>query len=59
MGIYAISDLHLCLSDEKKNMNVFPGWDDYVNKLEKNWREKITPEDTVVTFHGQCDSKIQ
>ncbi|MBQ3092759.1 MAG: metallophosphoesterase [Clostridia bacterium] len=48
MGIYAISDLHLCLSDEKKNMNVFPGWDDYVNKLEKNWREKITPEDTVV-----------
>ncbi len=48
MGIYAISDLHLCLSDEKKNMNVFSGWDDYVNKLEQNWRKIITPEDTVV-----------
>ena len=29
-------------------MTVFSGWDDYVERLEKNWRNLIGPEDTVV-----------
>lgn len=29
-------------------MDVFPGWNDYVARLEKNWRKLVTPEDTVV-----------
>ena len=29
-------------------MTVFRGWDDYVERLEKNWRALVTPEDTVV-----------
>lgn len=27
---------------------IFPGWAGYVEKLEKNWRENVRPEDTVV-----------
>ena len=29
-------------------MSVFRGWDDYVERLERNWRALVTPEDTVV-----------
>jgi FAD synthase len=29
-------------------MTVFRGWDDYVERLEKNWRALVAPEDTVV-----------
>ena len=29
-------------------MTVFRGWDDYVERLEKNWRALVKPEDTVV-----------
>ena len=48
MGIYGISDLHLCLGNKNKTMEIFSGWSDYLSKLEKNWSEKILPEDTVV-----------
>lgn len=47
MSIFAIGDLHLSLS-EQKEMNIFPGWQDYVERLEENWRRLITPEDTVI-----------
>jgi len=48
MAVFAISDLHLSLGTDKP-MDVFGGnWDGYVEKLEKNWRECILPEDTVV-----------
>ena len=47
MSIYAISDLHLSLGTEKP-MDVFKGWNNYVEKLELNWREKVKNEDTVV-----------
>lgn len=47
MSVYAIADLHLSLNSEKP-MDVFPGWEDYLTKLETNWRGMIQMEDTVV-----------
>lgn len=47
MSLYVISDPHLSLTTDK-SMTVFPGWDDYVMRLEKQWRQLVTPEDTVV-----------
>ena len=47
MSVYAIADTHLSLSDNKP-MDVFGGWQDYVFRLETNWRRLITDDDTVV-----------
>lgn len=47
MSLFAIADLHLSLGVDKP-MDVFPGWAGYVEKLEKNWRENVRPEDAVV-----------
>ena len=47
MALFAIADTHLSLGTNK-SMTVFPGWDDYVERLEKNWRSIVTPNDTVV-----------
>ena len=49
MALYAIADLHLPLgTGEKKSMNIFNGWENYVDRIEKNWRKLVKPEDTVV-----------
>lgn len=29
-------------------MNIFPGWDNHVERLEKNWQATVSPDDTVV-----------
>ena len=47
MALWAIADLHLSLGADKP-MDVFSGWQDYVPRLEKNWRSVVSPEDTVV-----------
>ena len=47
MSIYAIGDTHLSLSLDKP-MTVFPGWDDYVNRLRENWLKLVGEDDTVV-----------
>ncbi len=48
MALYAISDLHLSNSVSKP-MDVFGGkWQGYMEKIEKNWRHLVEPEDTVV-----------
>lgn len=47
MSVFAIADLHLSLGGDK-SMDVFPGWEDYVRRLEKNWRAAVAPRDTVV-----------
>lgn len=47
MSVYAIGDPHLSLGCDKE-MNIFAGWHDYVQRLEQNWRENISPEDTVI-----------
>lgn len=49
MSIYAIADLHLSLSvGESKTMEVFGGWENYVEKIEKNWVRTVSRTDTVV-----------
>ena len=47
MSIYAIGDTHLSFSVEKP-MSIFPGWEDHVSRLEKNWRALVGEDDTVV-----------
>lgn len=47
MSLYAIADLHLSLGTDKP-MDVFSGWDNYVNRLTENWHKLITDKDTVV-----------
>lgn len=47
MAVYTIADLHLSLGADKP-MDVFPGWKDYVARLEKNWKALVKEEDTVV-----------
>ena len=47
MSLYAISDLHLSLGSEK-SMEIFPGWENYVEKLEKNWVSTVSENDSVV-----------
>ena len=48
MSLFVIGDVHLSFSDPSKTMSVFAGWQDYQEKIEKNWLELIKPEDTVV-----------
>ena len=47
MAIFVIGDLHLSLGVEKP-MDIFPGWQDYEYRLEKNWQNLVKPEDTVI-----------
>lgn len=47
MELYTIADLHLGFGVDKP-MNIFGGWDDHVERIEKNWQSKIRPEDIVV-----------
>ena len=47
MSLFAIADLHLSFGADK-SMDVFPGWQDYTVRLEKNWRAIVKTEDTVV-----------
>ncbi|MDE5600797.1 MAG: metallophosphoesterase [Oscillospiraceae bacterium] len=47
MSLYAIADLHLSLGTNKP-MDVFNGWDNYVQKIEENWKAVVESNDTVV-----------
>jgi predicted phosphohydrolase len=47
MALFVIADLHLSLGSSKP-MDVFRGWENYVERLEKKWRAIVTEEDTVV-----------
>ncbi len=47
MALYVIGDTHLSLSTNKP-MDVFYGWQNYMEILSENWRSKITSQDTVV-----------
>ncbi len=49
MALFAIGDLHLALGSDKP-MDIFSGWEDYMTKLEENWKANITAEDTVVVM---------
>ncbi len=48
MALYVIADLHLSESTDKP-MDVFgAAWSNHKERLEKEWRETVTEEDTVV-----------
>ena len=47
MSLFALADVHLSLGTDKP-MDIFPGWADYVDRLERNWRDKVAKDDTVV-----------
>ncbi len=47
MALFAIGDTHLSFSVSKP-MDIFGGWQDYVERLEKNWTGIVGPDDTVV-----------
>lgn len=49
MSIFALGDTHLSLGpDTDKSMDIFPGWTDYVSRIETHWKALVKPEDTVV-----------
>ena len=50
MALFVLGDPHLSLGASKP-MDIFPGWNDYVERLEKNWR---TPSCWRVTSAGPC-----
>lgn len=47
MAVYAIADLHLSFGADKP-MDVFSGWNDHAQRLEKNWRALVEEGDTVI-----------
>ncbi len=48
MKIFAISDLHLSLACDKP-MDVFGGrWENYIQKIVDNWKEKVSDDDLVL-----------
>lgn len=47
MSLYTIGDTHLSLACDKP-MDIFPGWENYVERLRENWIATVSPEDTVV-----------
>ncbi|RKJ40436.1 serine/threonine protein phosphatase [Acutalibacter sp. 1XD8-33] len=47
MALFVIADLHLSLGTDKP-MDVFPGWQDYTQRLADNWRSLVSPQDTVI-----------
>lgn len=47
MSLFAIADLHLSFGVEKP-MDIFNGWEGYVEKIEQNWREVVKEDDVVV-----------
>lgn len=47
MSIFAIADTHLSFGTDKP-MDSFPGWNDYAHRIEKNWNNVVSQNDTVV-----------
>ena len=47
MSLFAIADLHLSLGSDKP-MDIFHGWDNYLDRLTENWNKLVTDKDTVV-----------
>lgn len=47
MSLFTIGDPHLSFGCDKP-MDIFCGWENYVEKLRENWNAVITPEDTTV-----------
>ena len=49
MAIFVLSDPHLAIHNGSKSMEAFGSrWQDYVFRIEKNWRAVVSKHDTVV-----------
>ena len=49
MALFVLSDPHLSLRDAGKSMEAFGNrWQNYTQRIEKNWRAVVSPDDTVV-----------
>jgi len=49
MSVYVIADLHLSTENAAKSMEVFGNrWQDYQNKIERNWNKLVSDNDTVI-----------
>ena len=40
--------IQVLLQKRSQSMDSFPGWNDYVERIEKNWNKIVTNDDTVV-----------
>lgn len=47
MNLFTVSDLHLSL-DTDKPMDIFKGWENHVERIERNWKKLVNDDDTVV-----------
>ena len=47
MSLFAIADTHLSFGADKP-MDTFSGWQNYTEKLQKNWNKIVTPADDVI-----------
>lgn len=47
MSLFTIGDLHLSLGTDKP-MDIFPGWENYIELIKTAWNQTVKPEDTVV-----------
>lgn len=49
MSLFVLSDTHLALHDSGKSMEVFGSrWQNYITRIENNWRRLVKEEDTVI-----------
>lgn len=49
MSIFALADLHLAEATPEKRMDVFgPSWENYSEKIECAWRQRVTADDLVL-----------
>ena len=53
MALYVLGDTHLSLGASKP-MDIFPGWDNYVERLERSWRKLTTPPSTTSLSGDIC-----
>lgn len=53
MSLYVIGDLHLSLGEDKP-MDIFHGWENYVDRLKSGWTENVSENDTVVIPGDIC-----
>lgn len=47
MSLYVLGDPHLSFGVDKP-MDIFGGWGNYVERIERNWRDTVKEDDTIV-----------
>ena len=47
MSLYVLGDPHLSFGVDKP-MDIFSGWGNHTERIEKNWRNTVADDDTVI-----------